>query len=189
MSFYSPTPPYTIEHPFGNVVITIPSAKELSIPLVVWTLMWLILFPWLGYQFLSNVNTSLSGANWVLMVILLGGILFRVYPALYLLAWQIAGKETLEITPQSVKVTSRIMGIGRPREYEAEHLKGIRVVSPGSRQFSFLRFGLASFEIQSAGPIALVYKGKLVYLGLSLGYNSGKAIVDAIHQHLPQYKT
>lgn len=188
MSVYVPATPYTIEYPIGAVSITIPSSKKVSLPLLAWTLMWLVVIPLLGYLLATNIKT-LSGLNLAVVVVMLIVILFRIAPALYLLAWQIAGHETVEITAQAVTLRSQIAGIGRTREYSAEDIGGLYAAPPQSREFSFLRFGLGSFEVRSTGPIVLIYKGKKITFGLSLDYEGGRSLVMAVHQRLSQYNT
>jgi hypothetical protein len=188
MSVYVSATPYTIEYPIGSVAITIPGSKKISRPLLAWTLMWLVVFPLLGYLLVTNIKT-LTGMNLAVVVIMLVVILFRIAPALYLLAWQIAGQETLEITPQAITLRSQIAGIGRTREYSAESIGGLYAAPTGSREFSFLRFGLGSFEVRSTGPIVLIYKGKKITFGLSLDYEGGRSLVTAVHQRLSQYNT
>lgn len=186
MSIYSPAVPYTVEYMMGDVVVNIPSSRKISWPLAAWALMWLVVIPVLAYLVITNINTA-KGFNLLVPIALLVLSLFRVYPALALLAWQITGKETLEITPQAVTVRSQVVGIKRIRIYAAEFIDGIHVAPLGYRQFSFLRFGMGSFEVQDTGPIVLAYKGKKVTLGAALDYEHGKAIVAAIHQRLPQF--
>lgn len=186
MSVSSPTAPYTIDHTLGDIVVNIPSSRKISWTLAIWALMWLIAIPVIGYFVIININTA-KGFNLIVPIILLALGLFRVYPALSLLAWQLAGHETLEITPQAVMVRTQVLGLKRTRVYEAEFLDGIHAAPPGYRKFSFLKYGMGSFEVQNTGPIVLVYKGKKVTLGRALDYNEGKPIVTAIQQYLPQF--
>ncbi len=188
MSVYVSATPYTIEYPIGSVAITIPGSKKISLPLLAWTLMWLVVIPLLGYLLLTNIKT-LSGLNLAVVVGGLVVIIIRIAPALYLLAWQVAGHEALEITPQAITNRSQIAGIGRTRVYSAEDIGGLYAAPPQSREFSFLRFGLGAFEVRSTGPIVLIYKGKKITFGLSLDYEGGRSLVSAIHQRLPQFNT
>ena len=188
MSAYAANVPYSIEYPFGSINITIPSSRQVSLSLLAWTAMWLIVIPVLGYLLVTNTKT-LSGLNLAVVVGMLIIIVIRVAPALYLLAWQLTGRETLEITPQTITHRSQVVGLGRTRVYAAEDIGGLYAAPPQSREFSFLRFGLAAFEVQAGGSVVLIHQGKKVTLGRSLDYSDGHSLVAAVHQRLSQYNT
>lgn len=177
---------FTIEYPFGNILITISNRKKVSGTLVGWILMWLAVLPALVYILLSNMDI-LSGMNLFLTLIFLAVFIFRVYPAFPVLVRQLA-RESLEINPQVVKVHSKVLGIDRTREFSAEDIGSISANMPKSRSFAFLKYGLASFEVQATGPIVLVHKGKEIRLGYGLDHAAGQVIVQSIHERFQKYK-
>jgi hypothetical protein len=177
---------YAIEYPFGNILVTISNRKKVSGALVGWILMWLAVFPALVYVLLSNMD-MLTGLNLLLTLVFLAVFIFRVFPAFPILALQLA-RESLDIDPQAVKVHSKVFGIDRTREFLAEDITSISANTPKMRSFAFLKYGLASFEVQATGPIVLVHKGKEVRLGYGLDFNDGQTIVNSIHERFQKYK-
>lgn len=187
MQNQQPDQKYIIEYSFGNILVTISNRKKVSAALVGWIIMWLAVLPFLGYYLASYLLESISEFSILLTAIFFIVFLFRVYPAFPILGRQL-GHESLEINPQAVKIHSKIFGIDRTREFPAEDIGGISASEPKSRSFAFLKYGLASFEVQATGPIVLVHKGKEIRLGYGLDHAAGQAIVQYIHERFQKYQ-
>ncbi len=111
----------------------------------------------------------------------------RIILAIYLFVWEISGFESVKISPLSIKVDRRILGLLRTKEYESENITSVRVAEILTFPFAFTKFKFTSFEVPYLGPIALTYKGKIIRIGLGLDQESGRTVVAAIHQRFPQY--
>ncbi|MEK6256657.1 MAG: hypothetical protein N2C13_04985 [Chloroflexota bacterium] len=171
-----------------GIKITIPSRKR-------WWLI-IIIFAWLGAWSIGGIATgfivilSLSGGD------LSGDILFMLFWligwaagetfAIFVLFWQIAGKENLLVGRDSVVHSRKIFGVGRTKEYEYQYVKDWRYSNnpgTGSWERGMTFYGLGN------GLLAFDYGAKTVRIVSDVDEAEAKQILKTILDKYPQYAT
>jgi hypothetical protein len=151
----------------------------------------------IGWMVLSALNDVLSGTlqegfcaireaayGSLFMLVLLA--VWTVVGAFgfYVLSWQFAGREVIELSDQSLKVRREVMGIGRTKEYMAEYAKDLRVSPIGyvrGWSMQMRKWGIGG------GRIAFDYGAKTFRFGDEIDEAEGKQVLAAIQQRYPQY--
>jgi hypothetical protein len=103
-----------------------------------------------------------------------GGVLLLslLLMGLHYLHQILVGKETIEVTAESLAVHSQILGFSRVRKYLAVKIHDLRAVPS---------------DPEDPGTVAFGYDGRTILIGRGADYATGSQIVDAILQRFPQY--
>jgi hypothetical protein len=161
-----------------KLIISIPSPKKLGLILILsfCNLTWLLLEFLIIFLFPSILS---RGLNLLLLVVWSGIGIVLVYP----LAWQLFGKEEIQITDQLIKIDQVVLGLKRSKECPGNQINDLRLTpfdkndprngsSPGSIYFNYdarTTFKYTTF----AG---------------SVDDAEAKQIIAEIQQKFPQYK-
>jgi hypothetical protein len=194
---------YEIEHDGASLRITIPSCKNIFAMFVlgIWLIGWVFGAVMAGGTFVSMTFGLLSDSSdfsdfwavassgaslfilaWLGLWTLFGGF------AAYKFLWQVAGREIIEVGPSSIRIKRAIFGIGRVKEYLAEHIIDLRV-SPLSMINTF--FGLSRMMNlwgNTDGLLAYDYGSKTFRFGGGAEEAEAKQILEAILARFPQYR-
>jgi hypothetical protein len=106
--------------------------------------------------------------------------------ALYAFFWQVAGREVVEVSHNSVLLRREIFSLGRSMEYLAEHVKDLRVSPYDPKTSKWGRnmdYGLAG------GFLAFDYGAKTIHFGAGVDEAEAKQILQTIQLRYPLYKT
>ncbi len=174
-----PQPRSRISDTIEGLEIVIPAQRRLLVSV--------FLLLWLGgwaYGEVSVINEMLESPDpepmllfWLAAWTLAG--LFVVA----LLAWSLAGREVVRVTPSAVRITRRAFGIGRTKSYDAMQIRDLRV-SPAKIASSRPRAGRRAPR-REAGGIEFDYGASTVKFGSGLDENEAQQIVDRIRPRLP----
>lgn len=105
--------------------------------------------------------------------------------AAYVLFWQIAGLEILEISHNNLKVRKTIFGIGKTKQFEKDRIKSITVGNAIILPFAFTKFKSTSFDVAITGQILINSEGrKTEYLGLGLESQEAEKIINLLQKQL-----
>ncbi|MEW6778004.1 MAG: hypothetical protein AB1405_17030, partial [Bdellovibrionota bacterium] len=118
----------------------------------------------------------------LLIFLLFWGI--AVIAALYFLAWNIWGREEIEITPHSVKLLRIIGNWARAKEYNVKHVKEFRA-SHWSTHFFNQEYSMALWGF-GGGPLSFDYGAKTIRFGASIEEAEARVIVEAIRKRFPE---
>ena len=199
-----PPPCYTIEELGDSLRITVAGAKNCSgISLLgLWLVPWVIVEIVICGVLFSGLTALLQGEllesnsdNVLICVVgpaLLAGFTFwtiRGVLAISQLVWQLSGREVIEVSNLSIKIQRQELGLGRPNEYWAEHIKDLRIVPGMYFPFSFLKGRAASFWVPVEGPIVFDYGARTVRFGLGVDEAEAKQILAAIQLRFPRYQS
>jgi hypothetical protein len=201
MPVVPPPPRCAIEDLGTSLKIIIPSRKHwfqiffLGFWLIGWTfgeivvggilLAGLIGMPLVKSPELSGVEPAVCSGVGLFLLAWLGMWTVGGALAIYAFLWQLAGKEIVEVSHQSITVSRQVFGFSRPKEYLAEHVKDLRIASPvGDGWFGWPRG--TSFWGLSGGPIAFDYGARTFRLGGGADEAEAKQIIAAIRQRFPQ---
>ena len=194
MTLLSSSENFEIQYLMGVAKISTPGQRN---PKQMWQLgFWLIY--WLLFMILilfidSQVIGAFQAGKINFFIILMGfaGFFaiftwgFRGVAAAYVLFWQIAGLETLEISQNTLKVTKTIFGIGKTKEYERDKITSIKLGKAIIMPFAFTKFKSTSFDVSITGSILVNTEGKKTeYLGLGLEPKQAEKIVAVIQKQL-----
>jgi hypothetical protein len=101
--------------------------------------------------------------------------------AIYTFLWQLAGKEVVEITNESIRYQRAILGLGRVKEYLTTHIKELRV-SP--LMVTHRLFGRSKV----VGLIAFDYGARTYRFGEGIDEAEAKLILEKIFLRFPLLK-
>ena len=132
---------YTVENLSGTQRFIIPSRKVwyviivFGILLAFWIAAGIRLFTEMLGDFLNDaltpdVSTTTQALDITLLVVMLLLTVVWLISALFMaqiFLWHIAGKEIVEVSPQSIGIRFQISALGRSRVYLAEHIKNLRL--------------------------------------------------------------
>jgi len=194
MTLLSSSENFEVQYLMGVVKIATPGQKNPKQMwlLGAWLLYWLLFLAILlilGSQAVYAYKTR--GVN--IFSILLGFAVFfglitwgmRGVAAAYVLFWQIAGLETLEISHNTLKITKTIFGIGRTKEYERNKITSVNLSKAIILPFAFTKFKSTSFDVAITGSILVKLDGrKTEYLGLGLESKQAEKIIAIIQKQL-----
>lgn len=179
-------PRYTSEDLGNALLISIPSRKT-----------WKILFfgIWSAVWISGGIFAIVSALRETVSVREIGGwgIFFSIFwfifslLGIYHFLWQLAGKEEIEIIPDSIQITEVILLLRRSKQYISSHIKDLRTAAegriepypPADEGFSFNK---------GTGIIAFDYEGRMIRMGIGIDEAEGRQIIAEIHQRYPQYK-
>jgi hypothetical protein len=101
--------------------------------------------------------------------------------AIYTFLWQLAGKEVVEISTESIRYQRAIFGLGRAKEYLTAHIKELRV-SP--LMVTHRLFGRSKV----VGLIAFDYGARTYRFGEGIDEAEAKLILEKIFLRFPLLK-
>jgi len=186
-----PIKPFSARHTtddLGDTLrINIPSQKQ-------WFLILFMGFWLIGWAFgeVSALGMFFGGQGFggpgLFMIAWLGGWTIGGAWAIYILAWQLFGKEVIEITNQAIITKRVVFGLGFPNEYSFEYIKVLRVsVNVNTNDmFGWSRAG--RLYGLSGGLIAFDYGSKTINFGSGIDEAEAKQILTEITQRFPQYR-
>ena len=104
---------------------------------------------------------------------------------IYILLWQLVGKEKIIINERGFSIRHEIFSKSRPKEYLAKHISALRVSpnqpahSDRSMFWEFWGFGM--------GTLAFDYGAKTFRFGIRLDEAEARQIFNQIQLHFPKY--
>ncbi len=117
-----------------------------------------------------------------------GGLWFGSGAAgIYAYLWDLAGKEIIQATPNSLTVSQRLLSYDRSKEYGAEHIRNLRVSAPPAARGRFDTWTRRAFKVPANGMIAFDYGAKTFRFGLDLDEAEAEQIVATILRRFPRY--
>jgi hypothetical protein len=133
---------------------------------------------------------GVAGFPWVglFLLVWLGGWTLGGGFALYNFLWQLAGKENIEISNDSIRIQRAIFGLGRTKEYLTNYIKNLRV-SPGvmdNNMFGWPR--TSSFWANSGGYLAFDYGSQTFRFGGGIDEAEARQILEKIIGRFPQFR-
>jgi hypothetical protein len=108
--------------------------------------------------------------------------------ALYTFFWQLAGKEIIEISYDSIKIQRAIFGFGRTKEYLAAYIKDFRVSPMPADNTMFGWSRASSFRGISGGPLTFDYGSQKFRFGAGADEAEAKQILEKVVARFPQYR-
>jgi hypothetical protein len=187
-----PEPKHTSQHLGDRLLITIPSPKFwfLTVFLGIWTIVWLaseIFF--IGLLLFGNMGPD---APPVLVLVIwlalwtLGGAF-----AVYSFAWQVSGKELIQVTRQGIITRRYILGLGATQEYTAEHIRDLRAASSSMNlNHPMMAWSYSYGPWQGhMGTLAFDYGARTFRFGVGIDEAEAKQIVAEIQEKFPQYRS
>jgi hypothetical protein len=108
------------------------------------------------------------------------------------IAWQISGKEIVEVTAQSITIRRVALGLSSPKEYSANDIKDLRVSSSNMNlNHPMLIWNNTSsypWQNNNIGSLAFDYGARTFRFGGGVDEAEAKQILAEIQQKYPQYK-
>jgi hypothetical protein len=104
--------------------------------------------------------------------------------ALYTLLWNLAGREVIDVSPLSIRLSQQVPGWGRTKEYLAAHIKDLRV-SPQVMPEWWLR--RSAWPGMALGQLAFDYGARTIRF-CDADEAEAKMILAEIQQRFPQYR-
>ncbi|MCB8943230.1 MAG: hypothetical protein H6658_05700 [Ardenticatenaceae bacterium] len=186
-----PSARHTISRQEDTLEIIIPVDKNwlliisLSISLILWVSAEVVTLGALIFMFDPSLperinQPSIGGSLITLIIWTIGGCL-----GLYVLLWQLIGKEKITVNHGGLTIRREIFGFSRPKEYLANHITGLRVSTDRHNLPDWVRL-LNLWGIES-GILAFDYGAKTFRFGNGIGEAEAKQIFNEIQLHFPKY--
>lgn len=169
---------------YGNrMQISIPSHKHwfVFIFLPLWLTGW-------AFGEITVIHQLLTKDFNTFLLVWLTGWTFGGGFAILMLLWQIAGKEIIEVSGQSIILTKTIFNLGFPKEYSAGYIKDLRisiVIANDNNQWG-RNNGYNYYTGNS--KLAFDYGAKTIRFGNGIDEAEAKYILNIILQRYQQYK-
>jgi type VI protein secretion system component VasK len=192
MPVQPPAPKHQIEDLGEKLIISIPSSKYWFITAFLG--FWLIF--WLAGELLILGALILDGTEappiailliWLVIWTATGGLMVSQF------AWQVSGKEVVEVRTQSIKISQVCLGIHPSKEYLASHIKDLRVSSSNMNlnhpMLQWTYFYNLPWYHNMAGSLAFDYGSRTFRFGMSIDEAEAKQIIAEIQQKFPQYRS
>jgi len=196
-----PLPRFQVETTDSGFRVTIPSQKNwliiifMSLWLAGWSAAGIMVIGILALGVIATVwgtatgeaqpSTGLFGIS-SFMLIWLGMWAVGEYLVLYTVLWRIAGKEVINVNTSGITIANKIFSFSRPKEYDTQFIKELRVSQPISSFWSpWSRMN--TFWGKGEGVIAFDYGAKTFRFGSGLDDAEAKIIFAEITQRYPQY--
>lgn len=175
------SPKYKIVENEDGLVFIIPSLKFLPLLMVlgIWSLMFLVLETIILVTVFSG-KIDLSGIIFALFLNVIG--LFILYHFL----WQLIGKEEIQITNSSIKISQVVLGYKRSKEYLLEYIKNFGLARVSTKDI--VSHSGPFLSTSSIGTISFDYGAKTFRFAGSIDEAEGKMIIAKIQEKYPQYK-
>jgi hypothetical protein len=188
-----PTPKHKSEELRDKLIILIPNPKHwfmeffLGLWLVFWSLGELLA---LGALIFNRNGIDAPPIPflviWLIFWTIGGGFM------IYQFAWQVSGKEVVEVTPQSITISRVVLSFHSPKEYSADYIKELRVSSSNMNLNHPMLLWTYSYYYpwrhNMIGSMAFDYGAQTFRFGMSIDEAEAKQIIAEIQQKFPQYK-
>lgn len=179
-----PASKHKLEDTGQTLRLVLPSRKHV-LPLVIfpiWLIGWCLATALASLPFIADPSRGFPDPFLAVWLIL--WIAGEAYACLTLL-WQVAGKEIIEASYQSISLRRDMFGVGRISTYLAEHIRDLRATthSVPYSPFARLTYGWSLGH----GTLAFDHGARTVRFGATLEEAEAKAIIEAIGQRFPQY--
>jgi len=125
----------------------------------------------------KETTSNLFLAVWLTMWTLGGAF------ALYTLLRMIVGREVLLLRASSLLLKGEVLGVGRAREYELEHVRNLRVESVTAWPHDMA--GAMRFWGVGGGPIAFDYGSQTVRCGVGLDEPEARQVIQELRARYP----
>jgi len=175
-----------------KLIISIPSPKYWAMMafLGLWLILWLaadLFVLWLMIFGGSDAPPAAILLIWWLFWTIGGGL------ALYQFAWQVSGKEVVEVANQSIKLSQVCLGIHPSKEYSASHIRDLRVSSSNVNlnhpMLQWTYFYNQPWYHNMSGSLAFDYGARTFRFGMSIDEAEAKQIIAEIQEKFPQYRS
>ena len=103
--------------------------------------------------------------------------------AVVTLLWSFAGREVIDINPLAIRLSRRLPGWGRSREYLSEHVKDLRVSGQVMPDWYLRR---SAWPAATTGQLAFDYGARTIRFA-DADEAEAKMILAEIQQRFPQY--
>jgi hypothetical protein len=192
MTVKPPAPKHISEDLGDKLIISIPSLKH-----------WFFII-YLGFFVLSVIAAEFvilgtlifnrNAFDGPILVLAAGAIFWTLATGLFIyqFAWQVSGKEVIEVSAKSITTSRVALGIRSPKEYLADHIKELRVSSSNMNLNHPMLWWTYSYynpwSHNMVGSLAFDYGAQTFRFGMSIDEAEAKQIVAEIQQKFPQYK-
>jgi hypothetical protein len=170
---------------FGDkLVIWVPN--RINKPVFIIVSAWALPLICIGVFFLLSGISHAKPDNSGLSSLLIPWIMVAAF-FLFFLSWQFFGKEEIEISDRSIKISPNIFGIRFPKEYLAEHIQSLGLARVS--QSDLTTWGRASIIWNlRIGNISFDYGARTYKFAGGVFDAEAKQIIAEIQQKYPQYK-
>src|SRR5262245_44315034 len=192
-----PIPPrYTVSQQGGALRITLPSRRQwlLLVPNALFVVVWLLLVIGLLTAalpaLLSDVFSKPTALAEAIPLLLFGLVWIGLFSlggltALYAALWNLAGREVIEVSRQSLRLSRAVPGWTQTQEYQSAHIRDLRV-SPQVLPL-FYRQWAGWFNLGAGrGQLAFDYGARTVRFA-DADEAEAKMILAEILRRFPQY--
>jgi len=146
----------------------------------------------IGFLFKSSEITTTGAASasggGLFMLAWLGAWTVGGGFALYAFFWQLAGKEIIEVSYDSIKIQRAIFRFGKIKEYLATHIKDLRVAPQTMDNNMFGWSRASSVWGISGGFLTFDYGAQTFRFGGGADEAEAKQILEKIVSRFPQYR-
>jgi hypothetical protein len=185
-------PRHTCACPGNEFVITIPNQKYWVIilfkgfALTTWAV--------LEYFMIGYLISSVTEPGQPPVLFYIPVVIFLTAFGAFLIhdfAWQVSGREIVEVTPRSITIRRVALGLGLSKEYSAAYIKALRA---SSSNINLNRLTQRSYDYSylwhenDIGTLAFNYAAMTFRFGSGVGEAEAKQILAEILQKYPQYK-
>jgi len=138
------------------------------------------------FGLIQSIKTSSSDLRPFLIGIVLSSVALAVL--IYFLVDQLFGKEEIQITSSSIKISTKFYGFRISKEYSAQNVKSLSLARVGIRDIFPL--GVSSFMPGfNVGNISFDYGAKTFKFAGGVEEAEAKQIIAEIQQKFSQYKS
>lgn len=176
-----------VDYLSGIVRISILGKKNIQQLSTLWAWLLFALLVWgfmfmIGYQVFTGIARertfnpfALCMIPALIMAILVWGL--QIAFGVYVIFWQRAGLEILEVSHAKLKIKRTIFGIGRTWEYTRDRITSIQLRGEAMMPFAFLKSKSAMILVPIAGQvgIGIIVKEKEYFDQLGLGLTQAQA--------------
>ena len=173
-----PLPRHKTQDLGDTLIISVPSRKKLGFILV----LSLGALTWLDLEFLiiGLFSRFLSRESYLLFLVVWSGVgIFVIYP----LAWQLFGKEEIQVANQFIKISKVVLGFKRSKEYPENQVTDLGLTRSDYGPDEKINEGLISFIYDAQDTDQYITFAKDVN-----GDFEAEQIIAEIQQRFPQYK-
>lgn len=178
-----PFPPkHKTENLANKLIISMPSLKfwPLLFAFFVWGLMWLIIESLIISTIFSG-GLDFSGGAFAVVWNIIGVFL------IYNLLWQLIGKEEIQITNTSIKISYVVFGYKQSKEYLSENIKDLDLARVNMKDVMIPRAPFL-WGTSTTGLVSFDYGARTIRFASSIEEAEAKLILAKIQEKYPQYK-
>lgn len=104
--------------------------------------------------------------------------------AIFILLWNLAGRERITVAQGMLKIEKNILGFGQSREFSLSSTRDFRVVADGNSNSFFANRNAMSFWGYVNGPIVFDYGMKTIKFGLGIDEAEAKYILEVLNGYI-----